>query len=104
MNTTQMIVNTEIVDKEGNLVRKEIKIKETLQNVYDHYVEKTASSLYAETTADMKEIQNMRRYEATSHLTRIFGLGWKCAELVMSYLCMGNMPYAEKTVVRRLLA
>lgn len=91
MTTTNLIVRDE---------KKYIKIEETLQNVYDLFVERTSLSLFQATPEECKDFAEMCRYEAGKHLTTIFGIGWKAAGNVLSYMSRGDMDSAKRTVQR----
>lgn len=91
MTTTNLIVRDE---------KKYIKIEETLQNIYDLFVERTAQSLFQTTALECKDYAEMCRYEAGKHMTTIFGIGWKTAGNVLSQMSRGDMASAKKTIQR----
>lgn len=94
MTTTNLIVRDE---------KKYIKIEETLQNVYDLFVERTALALLQATPDECKEFAEMCRYEAGKHLCTIFGIGWKTTGNVLSYMSRGDMASAERAIRRAMM-
>ncbi|NCD42040.1 MAG: hypothetical protein EOL88_08110 [Bacteroidia bacterium] len=96
--TTSLIVR---VDPENP--KSYIKIRETLENVQEMFIEHTSKALFQDTPENCKDFAEMCRYEASKHLTIIFGMGWRAAGNVLSYMSKGDMLSAERTVKRCLL-
>ena len=98
ISTTSLIVR---VDPENP--KSYIKIRETLENVQGMFVEHTAKALFQDTPENCKDFAEMCRYEASKHLTMIFGLGWKAAGNILSLMSKGDKGSAVMTVKRCML-
>ena len=93
------MTNQELTVKNGNYVN----IDETIQNVYNLFVERTSRGLLYSDPKECKEHAEMCRYEASKHLTSIFGLGWKAASNVLSMMSKGDTKAAVAAIKRCML-
>ena len=91
--------NQNLIVKNGNY----IDVEKTLENVYELFVERTARGLLYDDAKECKEHAEMCRYEASKHLTMIFGLGWKAAGNILSLMSKGDKGSAVMTVKRCML-